>query len=55
MKVAITNLGTIVSGDWRSPFVQGDTIVAHDGKVVSAVRPMLPRWNLAMSSSMPAA
>src|ERR1700761_7133795 len=35
MKVAITNLGTIVSGDWRSPFVQGDTVIAHDGKVVS--------------------
>ena len=36
MKVAITNLGTIVSGDWRSPFVQGDTVIAHDGKIVSA-------------------
>src|ERR1700744_5358755 len=35
MKVAITNLGTIVSGDWRAPFVQGDTVIAHDGKIVS--------------------
>src|SRR5271157_2912700 len=35
MKVAITNLGTIVSGDWRSPFVQGDTVVAHDGRIKS--------------------
>src|SRR5579863_73006 len=36
MKVAITNLGTIVSGDWHSPFVQGDTIISDDGKIVSA-------------------
>src|SRR5579872_2763806 len=36
MKVAITNLGAIVSGEWRDPFVQGDTVVAHDGKIVSA-------------------
>src|SRR6201999_394589 len=36
MKVAITNLGTIVSGDWHSPFVEGDTVIAHDGKIVSA-------------------
>src|ERR1700726_5191024 len=36
MKVAITNLGTIVSGDWHSPFVQGDTIISHDGTIVSA-------------------
>src|ERR1700742_4113558 len=36
MKVAITNLGTIVSGDWHSPFVEGDTVISHDGKIVSA-------------------
>jgi enamidase len=35
MKVAITNLGTIVSGDWHSPFIKGDTVIAHDGKIVS--------------------
>src|ERR1700739_2657356 len=35
MKVAITNLGTIGSGDWHSPFVQGDTIIAHDGRIAS--------------------
>src|SRR5271155_3807769 len=35
MKVAITNLGTIVSGDWRAPFVKGDTVIAHDGKIAS--------------------
>ena len=36
MKVAIVNLGQIVSGDWRNPFVAGDTIVAEDGRIVSA-------------------
>ena len=35
MKVAITNLGTIVSGDWRAPFVQGDTVITHDGKIAN--------------------
>ena len=32
MKVAIVNLGQIVSGDWRAPMVAGDTIVADDGR-----------------------
>src|ERR1700683_5344448 len=36
MKVAITNLGTIVSGDWRAPFVQGDTVITHNGKIAIA-------------------
>ena len=27
MKVAIVNLGQIVSGDWRAPFASGDTII----------------------------
>ena len=35
MRVAIVNLGEIISGDWRAPFVAGDTIVADDGKIVS--------------------
>lgn len=35
MKVAIVNLGEIVSGDWRNPFVAGDTIVSDDGRIVS--------------------
>jgi enamidase len=35
MKVAITNLGAIVSGDWRAPFVQGDTVITRDGKIAS--------------------
>jgi enamidase len=35
MKVAITNLGTIVSGDWHNPFAGGDTIVTDAGRIVS--------------------
>lgn len=35
MKVAIVNLGQIVSGNWREPFAAGDTIVTEDDKIVS--------------------
>jgi enamidase len=35
MKVAIVNLGQIVSGDWRSPFVAGDAIGIDGGRIVS--------------------
>jgi enamidase len=35
MKVAIVNLGEIVSGDWHSPFVAGDTIVTEDELIAS--------------------
>ncbi|HEY4371646.1 MAG TPA: amidohydrolase family protein [Burkholderiales bacterium] len=35
MKTAIVNLATIVTGDWRDPFAQGDTIVMEGGKIVS--------------------
>src|SRR5262245_43392963 len=35
MRLAIINIGTIVSGDWRSPFVQGDTIITLDEKIES--------------------
>jgi enamidase len=35
MRVAITNIGAIVSGDWRAPFIPGDTVVADDGKFAS--------------------
>jgi len=35
MRVAVTNIGTIVSGDWRQPFVAGDTVIADAGKFVS--------------------
>ena len=32
MKIGVTNIATIVSGDWREPFVDGDSIVIDDGK-----------------------
>jgi enamidase len=35
MKTAIVNLGTIVTGDWRRPVADGDTIVMEAGKIVS--------------------
>ena len=31
MRVAVVNLGAIVSGDWREPFVDGDALIAADG------------------------
>ncbi|MGA8616123.1 MAG: amidohydrolase family protein [Xanthobacteraceae bacterium] len=34
MKVAIVNLGTIVSGDWRAPFAIGDTIICEGDRIV---------------------
>jgi enamidase len=34
MKTAIVNLGAILTGDWRDPFVAGDSIVMNDGKIV---------------------
>jgi dihydroorotase-like cyclic amidohydrolase len=35
MKTAIVNIGTIVSGDWQSPFAQGDAIVMDAGRIAS--------------------
>jgi enamidase len=35
MRVAITNIGTICSGDWQAPFAPGDSIVCDDGRIVS--------------------
>jgi enamidase len=35
MRLAITNIGTIVSGDWRAPLIAGDTIIASDGSIDS--------------------
>jgi enamidase len=32
VKIAIINIGTIVSGDWRNPLVDGDTILIVGGK-----------------------
>jgi enamidase len=35
MKTAIVNIATIVTGDWREPFADGDTILMSDGKITS--------------------
>lgn len=35
MKTTIVNIGCIVSGDWRNPFVEGDAIVMQDGLIVA--------------------
>ena len=35
MKTAITNLATIVTGDWRAPFADGDSILMEDGRIVA--------------------
>jgi enamidase len=35
MKVALVNIGQIVSGNWKEPFAKGDAILAENGKVVS--------------------
>lgn len=34
MRTAIVNLGCIVSGEWREPFVQGDALLMENGKFV---------------------
>ena len=36
MRTAIVNLGCIVSGDWREPFVAGDAILMEGGRIVLA-------------------
>ncbi|MGA7534872.1 MAG: amidohydrolase, partial [Pseudolabrys sp.] len=36
MKVAITNIGQIVTGNWREPFASGDTIII-DGERITSV------------------
>jgi enamidase len=35
MRTAIVNIGTIVSGDWRRPFVEGDAILLEDGRIAA--------------------
>ena len=35
MKVAIVNLGQIVSGDWRDPFASGDTILIEGDRIAA--------------------
>jgi len=34
MKTAIVNLGQIVSGDWRAPWIEGDAILMNNGKIL---------------------
>ena len=34
MKVVIANIGQIVTGDWREPFDDADTIVTESGKII---------------------
>ena len=36
MRTAIVNLGRIISGDWREPFVQGDAILMDKGVITRA-------------------
>ncbi len=35
MRVAIVNIGKIISGNWRDPIIAGDTVVCEDGLIVS--------------------
>jgi enamidase len=35
MKIAVVNLGRIVSGDWRAPFIAGDTILTNGERIES--------------------
>ena len=35
MRTAITNIGTILSGDWRAPFAEGDAVVCDGGLIAS--------------------
>lgn len=35
MRIAITNIGTIVSGDLKNPIIPGDTIIVEDRHIVS--------------------
>jgi enamidase len=35
MRVAIVNIGTIISGNWRDPILAGDTLVCEDGLIAS--------------------
>jgi enamidase len=35
MKTAIVNLGTIVSGDWRRPYLTGDCVIMNDDRILS--------------------
>ncbi len=38
MKIVLVNIGTLISGNWREPFVNGDALVIDDGKLVAVGR-----------------
>lgn len=35
MRTAITNIGTVLSGDWRDPIIEVDTVITADGLIES--------------------
>ena len=35
MRVAIVNIGLILTGDWRNPFAPGDAVISDDGLITS--------------------
>jgi enamidase len=35
MRLAIVNIGTLVTGDWRHPIAPADTVIAEGGKILS--------------------
>jgi hypothetical protein len=43
MKVAIVNLGAIVSGDWHSPLASGDAILINNGRITGSVGSVITR------------
>ena len=51
LRVAIVNIGRIVSGDWRNPFVAGDTILTEGrrisfvGQCRALIRCARPMWS----------
>jgi enamidase len=36
MRTAVVNLGRILSGEWRDPFVAGNAVLCEDGKIIKA-------------------
>jgi enamidase len=50
MKVAIFNIGTILSGKIAAPVVSGDTIVTDDGKIVSIGSDYAPDCDVAIDA-----
>ncbi len=38
MRTAVINLARIISGDWRAPFVDGDSLLCDSGRIVKVAR-----------------